>query len=103
MIAAVTVRLLKPGTFEEFRQAVQPDPWLPKLQRVLVYRNDDNPDQVLTMGLFDATAEEFDGLRDEQETLAEEDRRLQRVAAFEERVLLNGVYELADDVLPPAG
>ena len=102
MIAAVTVRLLRPGTFEEFRQAVQPDPWLPRLQRVLVYRNDDNPDQVLTMGLFDATAEEFDGLRDEQETLAEEDRRQQRVAAFEERVLLNGIYELADEALPPA-
>ena len=102
MIAAVTVRLLRPGTFEEFRQAVQPDPWLPRLQRVLVYRNDDNPDQVLTMGLFDATAEEFDGLRDEQATLAEEDRRLQRVAAFEERVLLNGIYELANEALPPA-
>ena len=102
MIAAVTVRLLKPGSFEDFRQAVQPDPWLPGLERVLVYRNDDNPDQVLTLGLFDATAEEFDGLRDEQATLAEEDRRLQRVAAFEERVLLNGIYELADEALPPA-
>src|SRR4051794_29180369 len=103
MIAAVTVRLLKPGSFEDFRQAVQPDPWLPSLERVLIYRNDDNPDQVLTLGLFDVTAEEFDALRDAHETLAEEDRRLQRVAAFEERVLLNGVYELADEVLPPAG
>ncbi len=102
MMALVTVRQIKPGTYEQFREAVRPDPWLPKLQRVLVYRNDDNPDQVLTMGLFDATADEFDSLRDEPETLAEEDRRLQRVSAFEERVLLNGVYELADEVLPPA-
>ena len=102
MICAVTVREIKPGTFEAFREAVQPDPWLPKLERVLVYRNEDADCHVLTIGCFDASPEEFETLRDDPATLSEEATRLERVAQYEQRVVLNGVYELADEFLPPA-
>jgi hypothetical protein len=33
--------------------------------------------------------------------MAAEERRLHRIAEFEERVLLSGVYEVAEAVLPP--
>jgi hypothetical protein len=102
MMCAVTVRLIKPGTYEQFREAVKPDPWLPKLQRVLVHRNDDSDCQVLTIGCFDATPDEFDALRDDPATLQEEAKRLERVSQFEERVLLNGIFELTDELLPPS-
>jgi hypothetical protein len=104
MMAAVTVRQLKPGTYEDFRQAWEPDPWLPRLQRAVVLRNEDNPDLVLTIGFFDADVETLDAeVRDDPAVLAEEDRRLRRIAPFEERVMLNGIFELVDEVLRPDG
>ena len=102
MMAAVTVRQIKPDTYEEFRKAWEPDPWLPRLQRALVFRNEDNPDLVLTIGLFDADIDTLDAeVRDDPAVLAEEDRRLQRIAPFEERVMLNGIFELVDEVFRP--
>ncbi len=100
-MCAVTVRQIKPGTYEEFRKAWEPDPWLPKLTRALVFRNEDNPDMVLSVGFFDASLEEIDAIRDDPAVLAEEEGRLRRIAEFEERVVLNGIFELADEVLPP--
>ncbi len=102
MMAAVTVRQLKPDSYEDFRKAWQPDPWLPKLRNALVFRNDDNPDQVLTIGFFDVDPEGADELRDDPEVLRNEEARLRRIAEFEERVLLNGIFELVEDVKPPA-
>ena len=100
-MCAVTVRQIKPGTYDEFRKAWEPDPWLPKLTRALVFRNDDNPDMVLSVGFFDASVDEIDALRDDPAVLTEEERRLRRIAEFEDRVLLNGIFELTDEVLPP--
>ncbi len=100
-MCAVTVREIKPGTYDQFRQAWEPDPWLPKLTRALVFRNDDNPDMVLSIGFFDADPDEIDALRDDPAVLAEEDSRLRRISEFEERVILNGIFELVDEVLPP--
>ena len=101
MMCAVTVRQIKPGTYEEFRKAWEPDPWLPRLSNALVFRNEDNPDQVLTIGFFEADQEELDTVRDDPAVLTEEEQRLRRIADFEERVLLNGIYEMVEDVKPP--
>jgi hypothetical protein len=100
-MCAVTVRQIKPGTYEQFRKAWEPDPWLPKLTRALVFRNEDNPDMVLSVGFFDASLEEIDAIRDDPAVLAEEENRLRRISEFEERVVLNGIFELTDEVLPP--
>lgn len=100
-MCAVTVRQIKPGTYEQFREAWEPDPWLPMLTRALVFRSDDNPDMVLSVGFFDAGVEEIDALRDDPAVLTDEESRLRRIAQFEERVLLNGIFELVEEVLPP--
>ena len=100
-MAAVTVRQIKPGTYEQFREAWEPDPWLPKLTRALVFRNEDNPDMVLSVGFFDASVEEIDAIRDDPAVLTEEESRLRRISQFEERVVLNGIFELTEEVLPP--
>ena len=101
MYCAVTIRRIKPDTYEEFRTAWEPDPWLPKLTHAVVLRNQDDPEQVLTIGYFDADETALDEIRDDPAVLAEEDKRLRRIAEFEERVLLNAIFEVVEDVLPP--
>jgi hypothetical protein len=101
MMCAVTVRQIKPGSYEQFRKAWEPDPWLPTLKNALVFRNEDNPEQVLTIGFFEADQDELDKVRDDPEVLKEEDQRLRRISEFEERVLLNGIFELVEDVPAP--
>jgi hypothetical protein len=102
MMCAVAVRQIRPGTYEGFRKAWHHDPWLPRYQKALVLRNEDSPDQVMTIAFFDGRPEEYEAARDDPATLAAEERRLHRIAEFEERVLLSAVYEVVDVVLPPA-
>ena len=102
MMCAVTVREIKPDSYDAFRKAWEPDPWLPRLDRALVLRNEDNPDQVLTIGFFDASQDELDSeVRDKPDVLSAEERRLRRISEFEERVLLNGIFEVAEEVVAP--
>lgn len=98
MMAAVTVRKIKPGTYDEFRKAWEPDAKVPSLRRLLVLRNDNDPDEVLTIGLFDTDPDGLDALRDDPELLRSEEARLRRIAPFEERVIVNGLYEVADEI-----
>lgn len=102
MICLVTVRRLKPDSYHAFRRAWAPDPWPEQLQRVEVLRNDDNPDEVMTIGYVDLSAADFEAMRDDPAVLSGEVQRLERIAPFEELVLLNGVYELVEEVAPPA-
>src|SRR5262249_7700604 len=102
MMCAVAVRQIKPGGFEEFRTAWQHDPWLPRYERALVMRRDDAPDQVLTIAFFSGTPEEDDPAGDDPERMAAGGRGLHRSAGVEERVVLSAVFELVEEVLPPA-
>jgi hypothetical protein len=102
MMVAVAVRQIKPGTYDGFRKAWYHEPWLPNYQRCLVMRHEDSDDRVLTMAFFDGTADEYDAARDEPDTMRAEEARLHRIAEFEERVLVSDVYELVEEVLPPA-
>jgi hypothetical protein len=98
MMCLVTVRQIKPGSFDDFRQAWTPDPWPDALRRIEILRNDDNPDEVMTVGYLDLTADELDAMRDETAILEGEARRLERIAPYEDRVLVNGVFELVEEV-----
>ena len=101
-MALVTVRQIRPGSYDEFRKAWEPDPWWPQLTKAEILRHDDDPDQVVTVGYVDVTADELEELRDSPEILQSEAERLERIAAFEERLIMNGIYELVEEVKPPA-
>ena len=102
MMCAVAVRRIKEGSYEDFRKAWYHDPWLPKYAKCFVMRNQDSPDQVMTMALYDGTVDEYEAARDEPETMRAEAARLQRISEYEERVLLSAIYELVEEVLPPS-
>jgi hypothetical protein len=102
MMCAVAVRQITPESYDRFRRAWQHDPWLPRYERALIMRREGSPDQVLTMAFFDGTREEYEAARDEPETMAAEERRLHRIAEVEEEVLLSAVFELVEEVRPPA-
>ncbi len=100
MMCLITVRQIKPGKYDDFRAAWQPDPWPPQLTRVEVMRNDDNPDEVITIGYVDCTPDELEAMRDDPAILEGEARRLERIAPYEDRVLVNSIFELVEEVRP---
>jgi heme-degrading monooxygenase HmoA len=63
MLCALTVRQLKPGTFEDFRSAfmryASPDAVPAGWVRFNMIRSTENPDEVVCFGFFDGTMEEL--------------------------------------------
>ena len=101
MLCALTVRRLKPGSWEGFRAAWEPDPWPDGLTRAYHVRNTENPDEVTSFGFFDVTAEEAERLRDDPDFLRAEAARRERMAPFVEDLLVNGLFEVVEEVTPP--
>jgi hypothetical protein len=100
MLCTVTVRRLKPGSYDAFREAVQPQFWPAGLTKISVLRNQEDPDEVCTIGYLDMSPDALDMLRDSPELLTAEAGRVERVAAFVETVVVNGIFELSDDLHP---
>lgn len=99
MLVFFSGRRLKPGTFEQFRDAWMPEGEELPQEAVAIYhaRNVKNPDEVISFGLFDAdraALEEMDG--DE----GTEQRRQEAMAEFIEGVPLEGVYEVIEEIKP---
>jgi heme-degrading monooxygenase HmoA len=100
MLCALTVRTLKPGTFDQFREAFMrpmetgepPEGWV----RFNMVRNTDNPDEVICFGLFDGT---IDDLRraSQRDDRADQQRD---IAPFVESVGADGLYEVVEDRSP---
>jgi Antibiotic biosynthesis monooxygenase len=96
MICALTVRQLKPGTFDQFREAFMgpmenepPEGFV----RFEMLRNHENPDEVITFGFFDGTPER---LREVAAAEGYEDQ-LASVAPFVESVGADGLYEIVEE------
>ena len=96
MLCALTVRTLKPGTFEQFREAFMqyenlsdPPPGYVQLNMV---RNAKNPDEVICFGFFDGTVDEL------RSTAAEQDYegQLEAIEPFVESTGTDGLYEVVE-------
>ncbi len=94
MLCAHTVRRLKPGTYDQFRDAFMPGTgeaptgWV----RFHMLRGIADPDEVVTFGFFDGTLEELEGSQDASDF---EERR-SAIAPLVEAVIANGVYEITE-------
>lgn len=97
MLVFFTARRLKPGAWENFRQAWDPsDEKPPGFQRAYHARNIRDEDEVISFGLFDMTKDDYHQWRGEVE--AQENQRVDRLSAFVENEHVSGVYEVIDTV-----
>lgn len=98
MYVALTVRKLKPGAYDAFRAAWQPDEFPPGLVRATHARNVNDPDEVVSFGLVDGSQGDMQAWMAEH---ADEEKR--RQAAMAEHVESTGsdaVYEVIEEVTP---
>jgi heme-degrading monooxygenase HmoA len=96
MLCALTVRKLKPGTMERFREAFVPDDDMeapPGWKRFYAIRNVADENEIVTFGFFDGTLDE---LRAGQES-GEYDARRATADEFVESVGADGVFEVVEE------
>jgi len=99
MICALTVRKLKPGTYEQFREAFmgRMDENPPEgIVRFNMLRNAEDPDEVISFGFFDGSVEQ---LR-EMASKGGYEEQLERIAPLVESVGADGVYEVVEERIP---
>ena len=97
MLCALTVRKLKPGTIEQFKETFVPDDEMqapPGWKHFYALQNVDNENEVITFGFFDGTLEE---LRAGQQDSGEYDKRRAAADEFVESVGADGVFEIVDE------
>ena len=100
MLCMLTVRHLKPGCEDTFREAWKPEHWHRRMVRAYHLRSEDDPERVVTLGFFEGSEEDLDAMRDDPAWMAGEERRLQRIAPLEDHVLLSGVWDVVDEIVP---
>lgn len=99
MIVMFTARRLKPGAWEQFRQAWEPgDVPPPGLQRAYHARNIRDEDEIISFGLFDMTKDDYRRWREEAD--ARENQRVDHMSAFVENEHVSGVFEVVDTFEP---
>jgi hypothetical protein len=100
MICTLTARRLTPGSHDAFRDAWDPsavaEDALRGWTRIYHARDVTNPDVVISFGLFDGT---LDQLRLAQERLGRA-AQVNRVAPHVKELLLDGSYEVVEELAP---
>lgn len=99
MICFLSVRRLKPGTYEEFRRAWEPERWPPEAIRAYHLRDVSDQDVVVSFGLYEGDVSDRDRIR---EGHGDDEARLARVKEHVEETLTEGVFEVIDEVEPRA-
>lgn len=94
MLCTLTARRLKPGAYDAFRSAWDvggvPDGWT----HVYHCRDVEDPDVVISFGLFDGTVDE---LRTAQARVGRPSQ-VDRIDPHVDRVLLDGVYAVVEEL-----
>lgn len=97
MICALTVRKLKPGTFDQFREVFMEGAMEGEMPEGFVrfdmLRNVEDPDEVISFGFFEGTPEQL------RESAAQEgyEEQLEKIAPFVESVGADGLYEVVEE------
>ncbi len=103
MLCALTVRKLKPGTYEQFRQAWDPGPdaWVEGWQRAYHLRNPQDENEIVSFGFFDGTMNDLvtrTEAVDPDGSMQEERQR--RIAEFVDSTGADAIYEVIEEVTP---
>lgn len=101
MICILTERRLKPGAWEEFRRAWEP-PEPPSIPgRGYHVRDLEDPDHVISFGLFEADASRMAALRDDPKWTDMQRARQAAMAPFVESTGVDAVFEVIEVVEEP--
>lgn len=104
MICAMTARRILPGRTDEFMETFMgsadtiPEEIRDRLKAVYACRQVDDPDVILTFGMFDGTLEEMRMLQagDERHD------QMERIEPFVEETLFTGSFEMLRDFVAEA-
>jgi hypothetical protein len=100
VIAALTVRKLKPGTYDEWRKAWQgDDDDLPEGAEAYILRNKKDPDEIIAFGLVEGNIDEIMAGMDP----AKEEARLAAMAPYVESVGADGIYDVIEKIPAKTG
>jgi hypothetical protein len=100
MYAALTVRKLKAGSYDEWRKAWEPDEWPEGAQKAYILRNLENPDEVIAFGFFEG---DIDAIRGDERMREQHRTRFERMAPHVESTGADGIYEVVEEVEPRGG
>ena len=99
MFSALTVRKLKPGTYDEWRKACGSDEDMPEGVEAYILRSLKDPDEIIAFGLFEGDPDELRAMMDPDE----ERKRQEAMAPFIQSTGADGIYEVIERVGSKAG
>jgi hypothetical protein len=97
MHALLTVRRLKPGSYEDWRRAWEPEEWPEDAQKAYILRNVDDPDEIIAFGFYEGDLAQ---LRREPAMQEQQRSRFERMAPYVDSTGVDGVYEVIEEVQP---
>jgi hypothetical protein len=98
MLVFFSGRRLKPGSWEQFRRAWEPEnAELPEGAVIYHARNVKDEDEVISFGIFDVDRDGASSVREDEQS---ELKRQDAMAAFIQNVPLEGVYEVIEEIKP---
>lgn len=100
--AALTVRKLKSGSYDDWRKAWWDDStdWPEGAGKVFIIRNVNDPDEVIAFGFFEA--DNLDAMRNDTQFQDEQRQRFEAMAPHVESTGADGIYEVVEELSPPA-
>ncbi len=97
MHAALTVRKLRPGSYDDWRTAWQPEVWPEGAKMAYILRNVNDPDEIIAFGFFEG---DLPSLRGDERFREQQRARFDRMAPHVESTGADGVYEVIEVVEP---
>ena len=94
MYCALTVRKLKPGTYDEWRKAWGSDEDIPEGAEAYIVRNLKDPNEIVAFGLIEGDMDEIKETFDEEQERA----RQEAMAPYIESIGADGIYEVIERI-----
>ena len=99
MYVALTVRKLKPGSYDDWRKAWAPPEgsWPLGSRKALILRNVNHPNEVIAFGFFDGDPTSMAG----DKRLAKlQQSRLEAMKPYIKEIGADGIYEVVEEITP---
>ena len=97
MLCFLSARRLRPGSYDDFRRAWEPERWPSEAIRAYHLRDKDDENVVVSFGLYDGSLDDLDHIRSGH---GDDPGRLQRIGEHVEETLVEGVFEVVEEVDP---